>query len=168
MNQTDIFFGELAQIIQSEATATLSATTTCEHVASISIQAGEVQAIRYSRQVGPEALLAFQTLEVESFSRKSTSSSLFYKPAENPVSTQAVITALSDRLILPRERPSQAAATQPQQPEADTAPTVELSYRGQSVVQPSTTTEGEAAAQTATYEIQYRGSKGNPFMRRGK
>lgn len=167
MNQTDSFFSELAQIIQNEETATLTATTICEHVASISIQAGKVQAIRYSRQVGPEALLAFQTLEVDSFSRKSISSSLFYKPAENPVSTQAVVTALSDRMPLSQELPSQAAETQPQQTEATTDPTVQLSYRGQSV-QPSATTAGETGAQTATYEIQYRGSKGNPFMRRGK
>ena len=171
MNKSNFFY-DLARIIRHQETATLSAKTVCGHLASISVSAGEVQAIRYSNQVGAAALAAFQSFEVASFTCKNISSSLFYKATEYPITTQEVLVALSDRMALPQDLlPAESLISdslmQEQRSEASSSQAHQLSYRGQPVT-PAMAANDATPEQPKSYKIQYRGSQGNPFLRRKK
>ena len=160
MSQSKEFFAALAKVIHTRDTATFSATTDCWRLASISVKAGEIYALRYGAQVGLDALSAFQVIQVESFSHKPDCSNLLYKPMERPVSNQRFLDALSDRIVLPRQpiaspvqAPTPLAVAPP--PAPTTAP--QLKYRGQTIspVSEAPVEAKQKSAKIKTWVIQH-------------
>lgn len=173
MSQSKEFFAALAKVIHTGDTATLSATTDCWRLASISVKAGEIYALRYGAQVGPDALSAFKAIRVESFSHKPDCSNLLYRPMEKPVSTQHFLEVLSDRIVLPRK--NSASPVQPPSPQAietPAAPTTapQLKYRGQPIspVSEAPAEKKKKSAKIKTWAIQYPENKIPQLNYRGK
>lgn len=164
-NQTQEFFTALRQALRSGSTATISAITDCQHFAGVSLNSGKLYAIRYKNKIGIEALTAFETLEIMSFSQKGTLSSLYYNPENNPVSNQSFLKSLGNRISIPRvseiEKKPSASALSPELPkehiltidQTTAQPTHQLSYRGQPVR--STGVAESTLPQSAT--LKYRG-----------
>lgn len=163
MSQSNEFFAALAKVIQTGDTATLSATTACWRLASISVKAGEVFALRYGDRVGLDALPAFKSIQVESFSHKPDCSDLLYKPIEKPVSTQLFLNAMRDRIIRLGTKPSHPVPSpESQATESSPAtPAQQLTYRGQPVrpVSKAPADTQKKSAKVRTWAIQYPESK---------
>lgn len=173
MSQSREFFGALARAIHSKETATLSATTACWRLASVSIEAGEIFALRYGDQVGPDALPAFKSIQVERVFRKPDCSNLLYKPAEKPVSTQNFINVLRDRAALETSKATspEASSTAPAvEPSPKQSPATPLKYRGKPVspVNEVSADTQKKSAKVRTWAMQYSDESKPQLNYRGK
>ncbi len=167
-NQTQEFFTTLEQALLSGSTITISAITCCQHFAGVSLKSGKLHALRYKNKIGIEALTAFETLKIMSFSQKETLSSLYYNPGDNPVSNQDFLSSLGNRISINRmpdiEKKLGVSTLPPplQERSKDPISTVDqttaqvphqLSYRGQPV--PSTGVAKPTVTHSA--KLKYRG-----------